>query len=131
MDRPVVVLDTLIRFSESEDENDAKQNAQLVDNIIALRQLGARGVMPLHHAKKELEKEEMTLANVVRGSGVLAAMCDAVYGLKRDNHVFDNGNGPSRMLFACVKPRTLNRHYRWLCRPTTRTTKRRAAQLPD
>lgn len=105
MGNPVVILDTVIRFSEAEDENAAIDNQQLVENIVGLRQLGARAVIALHHAKKELVRMDMDLDNVIRGTGDLAAMCDAAYGIKRDDRVFDNGNGPSQMLVVCVKPR--------------------------
>jgi len=105
MGNPVVFLDTAVRFSQAESENDAIDNQQLVNDMVKLRQLGARAVVALHHSKKELVKFDMNLDNVLRGTGDLAAMCDAVYGIKRDDHVFDNGNGPSQMLVVCVKPR--------------------------
>jgi hypothetical protein len=105
MGNPVVFLDTAIRFSQAESENDAIDNQQLVNDIVKLRQLGARAGIAIHHSKKSLVNDAMNLDNVLRGTGDLAAMCDAAYGIKRDDRVFDNGNGPSQMLIVCVKPR--------------------------
>ncbi|MGC2701756.1 MAG: AAA family ATPase [Candidatus Acidiferrales bacterium] len=105
MGNPVVFLDTAIRFSQAEDENAAIDNQQLVNDIVKLRQLGARAVIAIHHSKKSMVNDDMNLDNVLRGTGDLAAMCDAAYGIKRDDRIFDNGNGPSQMLVVCVKPR--------------------------
>ena len=103
--KPVVVLDTAIRFSQSSDENAAAQNKLLADNIIALRQAGAIGVLPLHHSTKAMREQEMTLENVLRGTGDLAAMADAVYGLRRDDGLYDQGRGPNEIDVLCVKAR--------------------------
>ena len=58
--KPVVFLDTSIRFSTSDDENSATQNKMLVDDIINLRANGAISIVGLHHATKAMGKEEMT-----------------------------------------------------------------------
>jgi len=55
--KPVVILDTIIRFSEAQDENQAMQNKQLVDDIIRLRQAGAVAVIGLHHATKAMREK--------------------------------------------------------------------------
>jgi hypothetical protein len=103
--KPVVFLDTAIRFSLSTDENSAAQNKQLADDIIALRQAGAIAVIALHHSTKAAKKSEMTLENVLRGSGDIAALPDAVYGLRRDDILYDHGRGPNEVEVVCVKPR--------------------------
>jgi len=103
--KPVVFLDTAIRFSQSTDENAAAQNKLLADNIIALRQAGAISVIALHHSTKAMREQEMTLENVLRGTGDLAAMADAVYGLRRDDGLYDQGRGPNEINVLCVKPR--------------------------
>ena len=55
--KPVVILDTFIRFSEADDENDAAQNKKIVNDIVRLRQAGAVAVIGLHHAKKTLREK--------------------------------------------------------------------------
>lgn len=83
---PVVFLDTAIRFSDAEDENSASQNARgLAEDIKALQYMGARAIVCLHHrGKKDGESPDMTLENVLRGTGDFGAMCDAVWGLHHD-----------------------------------------------
>jgi hypothetical protein len=103
--RPVLILDTIIRFSESEDENAAAQNKQLVDDIIRLRQAGAIAVIGLHHATKKMRTEGMSLELALRGTGDIAASADAVYGMLRDNMLYNNGEGPNEIQVACLKPR--------------------------
>ena len=103
--KPVVILDTLIRFSESDDENDAMQNKKLVDDVISLRQAGAVGVIGIHHATKIMRTQGMTLESALRGTGDIAACADAVYGLLRDSTLYANGSGPNQIDVACLKPR--------------------------
>ena len=103
--RPVIILDTLIRFSESDDENQAMQNKQLVDDIIRLRQAGARGVIGVHHSAKAMREKGMSLETALRGTGDIAACADAVYGLLRDSILYNNGAGPNQIDVACLKPR--------------------------
>jgi 5S rRNA maturation endonuclease (ribonuclease M5) len=80
--RPVVFLDTAIRFSAG-DENSASENAKgLAGDVFALLNRGARAVVGLHHSAKSTgTAAHLTLENVLRGSGDLGAMCDAVYAL--------------------------------------------------
>src|SRR4029077_10174448 len=103
--KPVVILDTAIRFSGSQDENDRIQNTELVNDIIRLREMGAPAVIGIHHATKSSRNEEINLENSLRGTGDLAAMCDAVYGIRRDEKLYENGNGPLEFDVVCVKPR--------------------------
>jgi hypothetical protein len=105
--RPVIVLDTLPRFNESGDENDASANKKLVDDITVLRAHGAIAVVALQHSTKSSAKEEMTLENVLRGTGDIGAMADSVYGLRRDRNLYENGKGPNEIEVRCVKPRDI------------------------
>jgi hypothetical protein len=106
--RPLVVIDTLIRFSEAESENEAMQNKQLVNDMTVLRQNGAVGVLALHHATKALRRDEICLENVLRGTGDIAASADCVWGLRRDSALWDQSNGPEEIDLVCVKPRDMN-----------------------
>jgi len=103
--KPVVILDTLIRFSEADDENQASQNKQMVDDIIRLRQAGAVAVIGMHHATKAMREKGMSLETALRGTGDIAAAADAVYGMLRDSKLYADGNGPNEIDVACLKPR--------------------------
>jgi hypothetical protein len=103
--RPVVILDTAIRFNRGSDENSANSNKIFVDDSVALRAAGARGIFGLHHATKNSRNEGLTQENSLRGSGDLAAMCDSVYGLKRNEALYDDGSGPLQLQVICLKPR--------------------------
>jgi hypothetical protein len=101
----VVVLDTAVRFSNADDENSALDNQELVNDIIRLRWTGAPAVIGIHHATKSSRNEEINLENSLRGTGDLAAMCDAVYGIRRDEKLYENGRGPLEFEVVCTKPR--------------------------
>jgi len=98
--KPVVFLDTMIRFSKATDENDAAQNRNLANAFAGLLHAGAQGVVGLHHSTKASERSAIpTLEEVIRGTGDLSAMVDAVYGLQcRDADTF-------KMSVRCVKAR--------------------------
>lgn len=110
--KPILFLDTAIRFSSADDENSASENAKgLAPAIFALIHAGARAVVCLHHrAKGASLAEELTLENCLRGTTDLGAVCDAVYGLQ-----FDRGDASAaylreskkvlRLFVRCVKSR--------------------------
>ena len=103
--KPVVFLDTVVRFNESDDENSAAQNKALADAILELRQAGAAAIVCLHHAKKEMREKGMTLESVLRGTGDLAALADGVYGILRDSELYEEGAGPNEIDLRNVKAR--------------------------
>lgn len=105
--RPIIFLDTMIRFSESKDENSSAENQAVAKNVLALRAAGAVSVIGLHHATKAFAEGEITLEACLRGTGDIAALCDSVYALRRDRAVFDNGNGPEELDVVCVKDRDI------------------------
>jgi hypothetical protein len=98
--KPIVVLDTAIRFSTAQDENAAMQNKVLADSIVTLRQAGAVCVIGIHHATKASAGEKPSLETTLRGTGDLGAMCDAVYHVGQDEL-----DGTVTMKVSCVKPR--------------------------
>jgi hypothetical protein len=116
--KPVVFLDTAVRFNPSEDENSARQNSSLLaSDLFRLIRAGARVMVCLHHSPKYAgEAEFMTLENVLRGTGDLGAMCDAVWGIQHDRRKTDNRKAwdydymeesqqLTRLFVRCVKPR--------------------------
>jgi hypothetical protein len=81
--KPVVILDTAIRFSTAESENSATDNRQLTNGILSLIREGAKGVIGIHHAtKSSASQTELTLETALRGSGDLGAICDSAWALK-------------------------------------------------
>jgi hypothetical protein len=103
--KPVIILDTLPRFNESGDENDASGNKKLVDDMTNLRALGAVAIIGLHHSTKSSADAELTLENCLRGTGDFGAMADAVYAIRRDRNLYSDGAGPNEIEVRCVKPR--------------------------
>lgn len=80
--RPVVFLDTAVRFNQSQNENDASQSSkQMGEMIFALLNAGARAVVCAHHSTKTVKKD-VTLETCLRGSSDLGAIADAVYYLQ-------------------------------------------------
>jgi hypothetical protein len=100
----LVVVDTAVRFFNGGDENAAKENNLVVDSDM-LRSIGA-DVLFLHHSPKATkDAAELTLENTLRGSGDFGAMSDFVYGFRRDEGLFSQGEGPEEVEVMCVKPR--------------------------
>jgi hypothetical protein len=109
--KPVVFLDTAIRFANVADENSSSQNAQgLAKAVFALIHMGAQAVVCLHHRPKAGAGEaELTLENTLRGTGDLGAICDVVWGLQYEKGNSDQYSKESRKLVrlqvSCVKAR--------------------------
>jgi hypothetical protein len=98
--KPVVILDTAIRFSNAQDENSAAQNRELVNGMFDLLGQGAQAIIAIHHSPKgSANSTEVTLENTLRGTGDLGAVADAAYSLRCED--------PSKMsvLVQCVKAR--------------------------
>jgi hypothetical protein len=110
--KPVIFLDTAIRFAGAKDENSSAENAAgLGRAIFRLIHLGARAVVRLHHrAKETVRVEEMTLENVLRGTGDLGAVADSVWGLQYDREsrgaeYLRESQSLVRLHVKCVKSR--------------------------
>jgi hypothetical protein len=109
--RPVVFLDTAIRFSSGEENSSSSNASGLANAVFALIRQGAVAVVCLHHSPKAAaDAEFMTLENVLRGTGDFGAMCDAVWGVQRarksgEKEYQQESNQLTRLYLACVKPR--------------------------
>jgi RecA-family ATPase len=80
--KPIVFLDTAVRFNPSDDENDASKSSKLLaEAVFALIKAGAKAVVCAHHSTKAAKKN-VTLESCLRGSGDIGAMADAVYYLE-------------------------------------------------
>ena len=95
--RPVVILETLIRFNDGKDEDDASENRKLAEAIFRLIAWGARAVVGIHHSRKDLNKAKPTKESAVRGSGDGLAMVDAVWLVMQDEKIFQGGKGPNEV----------------------------------
>jgi hypothetical protein len=103
--KAVVFLDTAVRFMKGADENSAAQNRLLVNDVINLLANGAVCVVLAHHATKASPNEPMTMENMLRGTSDFAAMCDQIYGIRKDRNLYDNGDGPMELDLVNLKDR--------------------------
>ena len=100
----LVICDTAVRFFRGKDENSSMDNS-LVNDSDTLRSMGA-DIAFLHHSPKSMkDATEMTTENVLRGSGDFGAMADYVYGFRRDDAMYANGEGAEEVEAVCTKPR--------------------------
>ena len=98
--KPVVFLDTAIRFSTAKDEDSATENRQLANGLFGMLNAGARAVIGNHHAVKSSRNDRiLTLETALRGTGDIGAVCDTVWALK----CFDEDT--VRITLNCVKHR--------------------------
>ncbi len=95
--KPVVLLETLIRFNDGKDEDDASENRKLAEAIFRLIAWGARAVIGIHHSRKDLNKANPTKEAAVRGSGDGLAMVDAVWLVMQDDRLYQRGKGPNEV----------------------------------
>jgi hypothetical protein len=102
---PVVFLDTAIRFTKSDNLNDAAKNQMLFKDVMTLLAAGAVTVVLLLHATKASRKETMDLQNMLAGTGDFAAMCDQAYGLQVDTKLYDFKRGPLEVTMVNLKDR--------------------------
>src|SRR5260370_11082650 len=103
--KAVVFLDTAVRFMKGADENSAAQNRLLVNDVINFLANGAVCVVLAHHATKTSPNEPMTQENMLRGTSDFAAMCDQIYGIRKDRNLYDNGEGPMELDLVNLKDR--------------------------
>jgi RecA-family ATPase len=116
MMKPVVILDTAIRFQVGEENSSTDQAQGLGARIFRLINLGAPAVICMHHRKKDVGEQEVTLENALRGSGDFGAMADCVWvadhARKKDKNKWDSDFSKdskqlTRIRLECVKPRDM------------------------
>jgi hypothetical protein len=119
--KPVIFLDTAIRFAGFKDENSSAENATgLADSIFNLLRLGTPAVVSAHHSPKSSANvsnknkyiSEPSLENMLRGTGDIGAMCDTVWALRHDDggkdtppNYLEESKDLTRLYVSCVKPR--------------------------
>lgn len=94
--RPVIILESLIRFNEGNDEDDAAENRKLADALFRLIALGAPAVAGIHHSRKDV-KDHPDKEHAVRGSGDGLAMTDAVWLVLQDEKLYQGNKGPNEI----------------------------------
>lgn len=79
-----VFLDTAIRWIEGDESSASDNQKGLATGMFALGQAGARSVTVAHHAPKGFgDAHVMTLENVLRGSGDIAATASTVWAIRQ------------------------------------------------
>jgi hypothetical protein len=116
--RPLVVLDTAIRFQSGDENSSTEQSQGLGASVFNLMNHGAASVVCMHHRAKGAALEELSLENALRGSGDFGAMSDCVWAIE---HARMSGKGKpdeksgyvkesqtlTRLYMECVKPRDM------------------------
>lgn len=78
---PVVYLDTAVRFNMGREENSSGEvSSGLITAAYQLIKLGCPMVRGLHHRAKDASDDELTLENVLRGTGDFGAAAVCVWG---------------------------------------------------
>jgi hypothetical protein len=95
--RPVIILETLIRFNDGKNEDDATENRKLAEAIFRLIAWGAKAVIAIHHSRKDLNKSNPTKEAAVRGSGDGLAMVDAIWLVMQDDKLHQKGKGATEI----------------------------------
>lgn len=95
--QPVIIMETLIRFNEAENENDAAENQKLAHALFHLIALGACAVIPIHHSVKRYDKSNPTKQDAARGSGDILAMADVIWLVMQDERLYQAGKGPNEI----------------------------------
>jgi AAA domain len=95
--KPVVILETLIRFNDGTDEDSSTENRKLAQSLFQLLGWGASAVIGIHHSRKDLNKAKPTKESAVRGSGDGLAMVDAVWLIMQDEKLHQKGRGPNEV----------------------------------
>lgn len=113
--RPVVFLDSAVRFQVGEESSASANATGLAASVFGLLNFGAQAVQCLHHSPKAKGKDsDMTLENMLRGTGDFGAMADAVWGLENqkrkkgkswDCEFNEESKDLTRLVMKCVKPR--------------------------
>jgi hypothetical protein len=107
--KPVVILDTAIRFQTGSENTSTDQAQSLGANIFKLISAGAGAVVCMHHRKKDAGGMEPTLENALRGTGDFGAMADCVWAVEHATGDFnlEESRKFTRLRLTCVKPRDM------------------------
>lgn len=98
---PVVILETAVRFGEG-NEDSASDTNLLAGSIFSLISYGARAVVAIHHATKNLKQAGTSLQTILRGSSDFGALADVVIAVNRDERLYQYGTGPNEIdLISC------------------------------
>lgn len=103
----LVIADTAIRFMPAGKDMASATNNTLSNDAERLQSPDvAADLLFLHHPPKASSKADMTLENVLRDTGDFGAMSNCVFGFRRDEKLFDYGDGPEELDVINVKTRS-------------------------
>lgn len=117
--KPIVILDTAIRFQAASEENSSTDISQALGaRVFSLINQGAKSVILMHHRSKGSLREYPTLENTLRGTGDYGAMCDCVWSAEHGPRCADGPRDEgdtyiqesmrlTRIRLQCVKPRDM------------------------
>jgi hypothetical protein len=78
-----IFIDPAIRFG-SGNENEARENQKLANDLFELQRAGATSIVISQHSPKSFEYQTyMSLETVLRGSGDIGAMAAVAWGIKQ------------------------------------------------
>jgi hypothetical protein len=116
--RPVVILDTAIRFLKGDEQSSSEISQAFGSKMFNLINRGAQAVIFMQHRAKGSKNIPLTLENVFRGTTDFGAMCDCAWGLEnatapegynkgsKEAYLKDS-EGLTRLYMECVKPRDM------------------------
>ena len=105
--RVLVIADTAVRFMPTGKDMASATNNTLSNDAERLQSPEvAADLLFLHHSPKASSKADMTLENVLRDTGDFGAMSNCVFGFRRDEKLFDYGDGPEELDVINVKTRS-------------------------
>ena len=108
--KPVVILDTAIRFQKGSENVSTDQAQGLAANLFKLLSGGAQAVICMHHRSKDTFEKEPTLENTLRGTGDFGAMADCVWNVAhaaRPPYSRADSQSKTRLILTNVKPRDM------------------------
>jgi hypothetical protein len=104
----VVVLDTLIRFSNAEDENSSTETSGVAAAMAELVNAGAVAVIAIHHSTKAAANQSFVeIGSSVRGSSELGAGPDAIWVVRHVDNT-DETRKQVKLRLECAKARNLD-----------------------
>jgi hypothetical protein len=94
-----VFLDTAVRFMEG-DEQAAADAKRFAATLFGMQKAGAKSITGAHHSPKALQKaDDLSLENVLRGSGDIGAMLATCWG------IWQKDEESNKVYVRNVKPR--------------------------
>src|ERR1700752_233680 len=115
--RPVVILDTAIRFLKGDEQSSAEIAQGFGARMFNLINHGAQPIIFMQHRSKGSKREALSLENALRGTTDFGAMADCVWAIEHAKPPENYKGDPdaylkesqlrTRLYLECVKPRDM------------------------